>query len=66
MKTPPPARLLAEMCLVRAWDDDTDDESRQLLEMAAESLGTLCDRLELQSLSFERLESRIATLESNP
>lgn len=57
MKATPPARLLAEMCMVRAWDDDTDDESRKLLELASGTIATLCDRLEHQAASFERLEA---------
>jgi hypothetical protein len=57
MKSTPPARLLAEMCMVRAWDDDTDDESRKLLELASGTITTLCDRLEHQAANFERLEA---------
>lgn len=65
-KPPPPPRLLAEMCLLRAWDDETDDDSRQLLELAHESLTELCDRLESQAMCLERIEQRIDQLESKP
>lgn len=58
MKSTTPARLVAELCLIRAWDDDTDDESRKLLEIASGTISTLCDRLEQQAAAFERLEAQ--------
>lgn len=63
---PPPARLLAEMCILRAWDDDTDDQSRLLLEQAHEVLVTLADRLESQARCLEHIETRIEQLEAKP
>lgn len=47
---------LAGACLRRAWDDDTDDTSRELLEAAAvtiERLATRCLRL---AQELERVE----------
>lgn len=47
---------LAGACLKRAWDDDTDDDSRELLEAAAvtiERLATRCLRL---AQEIERVE----------
>ena len=47
---------LAGACLKRAWDDDTDDDSRELLEAAAvtiEQLATRCLRL---AQEIERVE----------
>lgn len=58
MKNLPPARLLAEMCLIHAWDDDADDESRKLLELSSEMINSLCTRLEHQASTFERLEAQ--------
>lgn len=34
----PPAGVLADLCARRAWDEDTDDASRQLLEWAADTI----------------------------
>ena len=48
---------LAGACLKRAWDDDTDDTSRELLEAAAvtiEQLATRCLRL---AQEIERVEA---------
>lgn len=48
---------LAGACLKRAWDDDTDDDSRELLEAAAvtiEQLATRCLRL---AQEIERVEA---------
>lgn len=47
---------LAGACLRRAWDDATDDDSRELLEAAAvtiEQLATRCLRL---AQEIERVE----------
>jgi hypothetical protein len=40
-RTTPPAVDLAERLLARAWDDDCDDRSRELLEEAAGELRRL-------------------------
>lgn len=48
---------LAGACLSRAWDDETDDDSRELLEAAAvtiEQLATRCLRL---AQEIERVEA---------
>ena len=48
---------LAGACLKRAWDDETDDTSRELLEAAAvtiERLATRCLRL---AQEIERVEA---------
>lgn len=42
--TPEPAPapcILADICARRAWDDDVDDTSRQLLEWAADTIRSL-------------------------
>ena len=41
----PPALTVANMCAMRAWDDNVDDESRLLLEMAADTIRMLHKRL---------------------
>lgn len=40
----PPPREVADACMARAWDDDTDDASRLLLEQAALTITHLCGR----------------------
>lgn len=34
----PPALTVADMCAQRAWDDDVDDDTRLLCEMAADTI----------------------------
>ncbi|MEB3209669.1 MAG: hypothetical protein VKK63_12255 [Synechococcus sp.] len=34
----PPALTVADMCAMRAWDDDVDDQSRMIHEMAADTI----------------------------
>jgi hypothetical protein len=41
----PPARVLADRCLDRAWADDVDDRDRLLLEQASGVIGELLARL---------------------
>ena len=41
----PTPRVLAEQLLARAWDDDTDDASRLLLEQGARAIEHLLARL---------------------
>lgn len=48
-------RTLAEACMARAWDDDTDDASRLLLEQAARVIEHLLVRL---AAATEREELR--------
>ncbi len=51
----PAPRTLAEACMARAWDDDTDDASRLLLEQAARVIEHLLVRLAAAS---EHAEAR--------
>lgn len=51
----PGPRVLAEKCMGRAWDDDTDDGSRLLLEQAARVIEHLLARLAMAS---EHAEAR--------
>jgi hypothetical protein len=53
----PSPRTLAEACMARAWDDDTDDASRLLLEQAARVIEHLLARL---AAATEREELRRA------
>jgi hypothetical protein len=53
----PPAVTVAEMCQMRAWDDDTDDESRLVLEMAEQTIRALHRRLVRVSHSMEQAEA---------
>lgn len=54
----PAPRVLAERCMSRAWDDDTDDGSRLLLEQAAIVIGHLAGRCVDLAASLERGEAR--------
>lgn len=40
----PPPRVLADTLMSRAWDDDTPDRERLLLEQAALTITHLCGR----------------------
>lgn len=54
---PPSPGVLANLCARRAWDDDVDDESRQLLEWAADVI-RLCVGAQHSACSkAERLEA---------
>jgi hypothetical protein len=53
---PPPA-VLAERCLGRAWDDDVDDRSRELLEQAGLVLRQLMARCVAVAQVNERREA---------
>ena len=37
----PPAATVADMCAMRAWEDSIDDDTRLLLEMAADTVRAL-------------------------
>lgn len=55
----PPVVVLADLCARRAWDDDVDDASRQLLEWAADTMRALMlvnGRLAIRS---EKLEAAL-------
>ena len=51
----PPPRVLAEELLARAWDDDTPDRERLLLEQGAVTITHLLARL---AIVTEHAESR--------
>lgn len=53
----PPALTVADMCAMRAWDDNIDDDSRLLLEMAADTIRLLHRRLMRVSHSMEQAEA---------
>jgi hypothetical protein len=53
----PPALTVAEMCVMRAWDDETDDDSRLVLEMAEHTIRALHCRLVKISKSLETIEA---------
>ncbi len=54
----PAPRVLAAACMARAWEDDTDDASRLLLEQAALTITHLITRL---TMATEQAEARRAT-----
>jgi hypothetical protein len=56
-KLPAPADV-ARMCLKRAWDDDTPDRERVLLELAARTMRVLMVRLARQAMHMERVEAQ--------
>jgi hypothetical protein len=56
-KLPAPADV-ARMCLKRAWDDDTPDRERLLLELAARTIRVLMVRLVRQAMHMERVEAQ--------
>jgi hypothetical protein len=56
-KLPAPADV-ARMCLKRAWDDDTPDRERLLLELAARTIRVLLVRLVRQAMHMERVEAK--------
>lgn len=49
-------------CARRMWDDDCDDVSRQLLELAADTIRELMVRSGRSSLRAERAEAERDTL----
>jgi hypothetical protein len=54
-KLPPPTTV-ADMCAIRSWDDDVDDDSRLLHEMAADTIRALMLRCNRLALHLERAE----------
>jgi hypothetical protein len=54
----PAAVRLATYCEARAWDDDVDDDSRLLLEQAADMIRTLMARCVSLAAATERSEAR--------
>jgi hypothetical protein len=59
MNLPAPAAL-ADACLDRAWADDCDDESRELLEQAGLMLDLLMARCVRLAAAGEHAEARRA------
>ena len=55
----PCPKTLALLCSVRSWEDDVDDDSRQLLEWSHDVIESLCSRLERQALHLERAEAAV-------
>jgi hypothetical protein len=54
----PAPRVLAAACMARAWEDDTDDASRLLLEQAALVITHLAGRCVDLAAVIEREELR--------
>jgi hypothetical protein len=61
MSLPTPERpspeKVREWCARRSWDDDVDDDSRYLLEMAADTIRVLMVRTGVQSRRMEVAEA---------
>ena len=51
------------MCARRSWDDDVDDRSRRLLELAADTIRELMCRTGLQAKRLEAAEYEVALLQ---
>ena len=61
---PPPAPaagLLADLCARAAWDDDVDDDARQLLEWAADTIRALLMANGRYANRAEHLEAEVQT-----
>ena len=59
-ETPPPPPspgVLANMCARRAWDDDVDDKSRQLLEWAPQVIRACVAEKHIAMSRAEKLEA---------
>lgn len=54
---PPSPGVLATLCARRAWDDDVDDESRQLLEWAADTIRLCVSKSHQAASRAEKLEA---------
>lgn len=57
--TLPPPALLADLMLERAWDDDTDDASRLLLEQGGLCVRRLMRRCVTLASAAEQREARV-------
>jgi hypothetical protein len=66
MLTPelPSPDAVRAMCAQRAWDDEVDDDSRLLLEQAADTIRALMLRCGRLSKSLEASECETALLRS--
>jgi hypothetical protein len=49
---------VADMCAMQAWMDDIDDDSRLLLEQAADTIRLLMRRCMKLAQNLERMEAR--------
>lgn len=56
---PPSPGVLANMCARRAWDDDVDDKSRQLLEWAADTIRLCVSKSHKSASRAEKLEAEL-------
>jgi hypothetical protein len=56
-------QAVLDMVVTRSWDDDVDDRTRLVLEIAADALRDLMCRCGQQSMRAERSEARCETLE---
>lgn len=54
----PAPLVVAQRCSERAWDDDTDDRSRKLLEQASDTIRLLAGRVVRLAAFTERQEAR--------
>jgi hypothetical protein len=54
----PAPLVVAERCMARAWDDDVDDRTRRLLEMAHDTIHRLASRVVKLAAFSERAEAR--------
>jgi hypothetical protein len=54
----PAPLVVAQRCAERAWDDDTDDASRKLLEQASATIHLLAGRVVRLAAFSERQEAR--------
>jgi len=55
----PAPDTLAQMCMIHAWNDHTDDDSRVLLEQAYHTILSLKDRNVLLAKRNETLEAKL-------
>lgn len=58
----PPALTVADMCAMRAWEDSIDDDSRLLLEMAADTIRMMHKRQYRLAHCNEQTEANNARL----
>jgi hypothetical protein len=54
----PAPMAVADMCAMQAWMDDIDDDSRLLLEQAADTIRHLMRRCMKLAQNLERMEAR--------
>ena len=54
----PAPMVVADMCAMQAWMDDIDDDSRLLMEQAADTIRSLMKRCISLAQTIERMEAR--------